>query len=186
MSAGTVTRVFAGAAKRPLAERFTGIRSARANELAALAELALRSKGHWGYDAAFLEACRTELTLTPAELTETATAVIDANGAPVAMAQVSSEGRVAWLEKLFVDPAHMGQSLGRRLFAWSVETARGLGAVELVIESDPDAEPYYLHMGAVRSGFASSGSIPGRTIPRLILPLQDAAPIRAASIPDQV
>ena len=35
------------------------------DEAAALSGLALRSKGYWGYDAAFLDACRAELTLTP-------------------------------------------------------------------------------------------------------------------------
>ena len=41
------------------------IRRARGREAAALSALAMRSKAHWGYDAAFMAACRAELTLTP-------------------------------------------------------------------------------------------------------------------------
>jgi hypothetical protein len=44
------------------------IRAARLDDLDGLAALALRPKGHRGYDADFLEACRAELTLTPADL----------------------------------------------------------------------------------------------------------------------
>lgn len=38
-------------------------RPARQEEAALLTELALRSKGHWGYDDAFLATCRDELTI---------------------------------------------------------------------------------------------------------------------------
>ena len=37
------------------------IRPARPEEAGAISALALRSKGHWGYDPAFLEACREDL-----------------------------------------------------------------------------------------------------------------------------
>ena len=48
------------------------IRSAQPDELDQLSELALRSKAVHGYSAEFLEACREELTITPARLaTET-------------------------------------------------------------------------------------------------------------------
>jgi len=39
------------------------IRPARREECGLLTELALRSKAVWGYDAAFMEACREELTI---------------------------------------------------------------------------------------------------------------------------
>ena len=42
------------------------VRHARPDEAAAISDLALRSKGHWGYSAEFLEACRDELTVSAA------------------------------------------------------------------------------------------------------------------------
>lgn len=43
------------------------VRPALPGEAAAISALALHSKGHWGYDAAFLEACRAELTTDSGE-----------------------------------------------------------------------------------------------------------------------
>ncbi|HEY6741630.1 MAG TPA: hypothetical protein VI110_04665, partial [Lapillicoccus sp.] len=48
-----------------MSERIGEIADGRADEAGTLSDLALRSKAHWGYGAAFLEACRDELTLRP-------------------------------------------------------------------------------------------------------------------------
>jgi hypothetical protein len=44
------------------------LRAARTDEAYLLGELALTSKGHWGYDRAFLDACRAELAFRPNEI----------------------------------------------------------------------------------------------------------------------
>ena len=44
-----------------------------------------------------------------------------------------------YLEKLFVDTDRIGRGVGRVLFSWALDAARGLGAHELIIEADPDA-----------------------------------------------
>lgn len=41
------------------------IRPGRPAEAAALSDLAMRSKSHWGYNAESLEACRADLTVSP-------------------------------------------------------------------------------------------------------------------------
>ena len=43
----------------------SSLRPARIEDLEALSALCLRSKAHWGYDAAFMAAWGQELTLTP-------------------------------------------------------------------------------------------------------------------------
>jgi hypothetical protein len=48
--------------------------------------------------------------------------------------------------------------------------------VLLQIEADPDAVRFYQRMGARLAGSAASGSIPGRTLPRLILDLSARNP----------
>ena len=45
------------------------LRPARPDEADLLTELCLRSKAVWGYDDAFMRACRAELTLSPADFT---------------------------------------------------------------------------------------------------------------------
>lgn len=147
------------------------LRPARADESAMLTDLCLRSKAVWGYDNAFMQACRAELTLTPVDLQKTGVQVAERNGAVVGLAQVSVAGHEASLDKLFVEPSALHTGAGRRLFEWCVTIARAQGARMLAIESDPGAAAFYRRMGARDAGFVPSGSIPGRQLPLLKLEL---------------
>jgi N-acetylglutamate synthase-like GNAT family acetyltransferase len=143
------------------------IRHASKDEVGLLSELAVRSKGHWGYDAAFLEACRAELTITPARIdTETVWVAVRA-GEVVGFSALLVEGEEAELTDLFVDPDHIGSGVGRALWDRTVATCREMGTRRIRIEADPHAEHWYLSRGAVRVGEAPSGSIPGRLLPLL-------------------
>lgn len=144
------------------------LRPLQEHECDAASALCLKSKAHWGYDAGFMAACRAELTIAKEDLARDPVVAAVLRGRIVGVAQISVEGNGYVLEKLFVDPAHMGRGIGRRLFAWALETAEGLGARELIVEADPDAAPFYERMGCVAAGFAPSGSIPGRRLPRLV------------------
>ncbi len=150
------------------------LRKPDVHELDVLTDLIMRSKAVHGYDAAFMEACREELTLTPEKLTRGPIIVTEIDGEPAGVAQLLSYDGEWHLELLFIDPKHIGQGIGRRLMTWTVEEAQRLGAKELHIEADPDAEAFYLKMGAVRRGEAPSQSIPGRMLPLLVLPLDGA------------
>ncbi|MGP1394661.1 MAG: GNAT family N-acetyltransferase [Inquilinaceae bacterium] len=145
------------------------LRPARPTELDALSDLCLRSKAVWGYDAAFLDACRAELSLTADDLADTLVQVAEVEGTVTGVAQVAIRDDMADLEKLFVDPAVLRAGTGRALFAWVVDAARAAGARTLTIEADPDAAPFYRRMGARDAGQAPSASIPGRMLPRLEL-----------------
>lgn len=147
------------------------LRPARIDELGALTELCLRSKAVWGYDEAFMRACRAELALAPRDLQTSRIQIAELDGKLIGVAQVAVAGTEASLEKLFVEPDVLRAGAGRRLFAWAAEAAREQGASTLVIEADPDAAPFYRRMGARDDGFAPSGSIPGRLLPRLKLDL---------------
>jgi GNAT superfamily N-acetyltransferase len=148
------------------------LRDARHNELQALSELCLRSKAVWGYDDAFMMACRTELTLRPDELQSTYLQVAVRDGTVAGLAQVKITGTDADLLKLFVEPALLGSGVGRLLFEWATARARGLGAIRMIIEADPGAAPFYEHMGARHAGLAPSRSIPKRMLPRLKMELE--------------
>ncbi|MFJ8039711.1 GNAT family N-acetyltransferase [Kitasatospora sp. NPDC096147] len=145
------------------------IREALADEAGLLSELALRSKAHWGYDAAFLAACRDELTLAPEEIALRRTVLAVRDGRVLGFATLEGEPTTGELGMLFVDPAAIGQGVGRLLFDHLVTTARAAGFTHLTIDADPNAEPFYLAMGAVRTGAVPSGSVPGRVLPQLLL-----------------
>ena len=107
------------------------IRRAREDEGAALSELCLRSKAVWGYDNAFMQACRRELILTNAAVRSPDIRVADHNGQPVGVVELRFNNEEAELEKLFVEPAMMKTGVGRQLLDWAIEAARAKGATVL-------------------------------------------------------
>ena len=133
--------------------------------------MCLRSKAVWGYDAAFLEACRDELTVSDQVLKGDLAQVVERGGQAAGFVELSLEGRTAQVEKLFVDPPFLGEGLGRVLFDWARRAAVRRGARWMSIEADPDAVGFYRHMGAIERGQVPSGSIPGRVLPWLRLAL---------------
>ena len=143
------------------------LRPARPEELQLLSELCLRSKAVWGYDRAFLDACRAELTIAPHELATSQISVAEHEGSVVGVAQVTIDGRTADLQKMFVEPRAIGRGVAKALFDWATATAKSLGADVLQIDADPGAVGFYKKMGATECGSAPSASIPGRLLPRL-------------------
>lgn len=142
------------------------IRHARPTEAGVISALALRSKAHWGHDADFLAACRDELTLTAEDITTSAVYVCDGSSAPAGFYRLLlQDDGVAELDALFVEPAAMGQGVGKRLWRHAVATAAKMGCWEIVLQSDPQAEGFYLAMGAQRAGVSESTVMPGRLLP---------------------
>jgi GNAT superfamily N-acetyltransferase len=145
------------------------VRDAELADLDTLSALAFASKAHWGYDDAFMEACRAELTVQPVHLEGYVVRVAESDGAIVgfhAVERTSSEPELMWL---FVAPAAMGRGVGRALLDDAVSVARALGAEVLTIDSDPNASGFYERVGARVVGATPSVSIPNRMLPRLVL-----------------
>jgi GNAT superfamily N-acetyltransferase len=144
------------------------VRPPTVEELPTLSALCLRSKAVWGYGSGFMEACRSELTIQACELQSTSIAVAEENGKVVGVAQVKVNGGEADLLKLFVEPTMLRRGVGMQLFHWAISEATAMSAYRMLIEADPDAAPFYRRMGAKDCGFAPSGSIPGRMLPKLV------------------
>lgn len=104
----------------------------------------------------------------------TSIAVAEDHGKIVGVAQIKVVGRDADLLKLFVEPSTLRGGVGRVLFTWAIDKAASMGADSLAVEADPDAAPFYRRMGAEDCGFAPSGSIPGRLLPKLLKNLRSA------------
>ena len=146
------------------------IRRARPEEASSLTALALRSKAHWGYDAAFLEACVGALTITPEYIERNPVFVSEKDGSITgfcALLPPAEASDTILLDNLYVDPRRMGQGYGKGLWHQAASTARELGYRHLDIFADPHAEPFYLARGAVRIGDVESSAIPGRMLPHL-------------------
>ncbi|WP_427383505.1 GNAT family N-acetyltransferase [Janibacter sp. G56] len=145
------------------------LRGGRTDEAELLSDLALRSKAHWGYDDAFLEAVRGELTLSGASALRAVVASTFGTVGGFHLIREDPDGPLdrGSLDMLFVDPAYIGTGLGAALWDDALEQARRRGWRVLTIDADPDAEGFYLSRGAVRVGDVRSGSLPGRILPRL-------------------
>lgn len=141
------------------------LRVPSASELPALSSLCLRSKGYWGYDVAFLDACRDVLTLRKQDLEQDHIWVIDGLHGVVGVLHVQTNDEEAVLDKLFIDPAGMGLGAGRVLFDKAVEIMKLDGAKVMSIDADPEAEGFYTKMGAITVGRVPSTVIEGRTLP---------------------
>jgi GNAT superfamily N-acetyltransferase len=160
------------------------IRAARPEEAGELGALAVRSKAHWGYDAAFMESCREELTIPADQVVPRRTYVAVSRGPGpdpsmpgelrrriLGFGTIEGEPPAGELGMLFVDPSAIGRGVGTALFSHLAAVAAEAGFHRLTIASDPNAEPFYLARGAVRIGGVPSGSILGRTLPLLAFAL---------------
>ncbi len=143
------------------------IRPVVASEAAIISELAMRSKGHWGYSPEFVEACRAELSHTPAQFDAGMIFyAAELDGMMLGFyALVPLENRSYELDALFVDPLYIGGGVGRALMQHAIEQVRTLGGVTIFIVSDPYAESFYRKAGARRIGERPSGGIAGRFLP---------------------
>lgn len=140
------------------------LRAARPGEERALSALVMRSKAHWGYDAAFLEACAGELRVRPGDPASRRIVVAeDGDGQLLGLASLEGTAPRAALGLLFVEPSAIGLGVGRLLYRDAVRRAAGLGMRTLVIDSDPHAAGFYRAMGAVAvPGARDGGEGPGR------------------------
>jgi GNAT superfamily N-acetyltransferase len=149
-------------------------RPARPDEAAALTEIALAAKQSWGYPDDWLAAWRADLTLTADYIRSQPVVVVELDGAIAGFCGLARKDGDWQLEHLWLRPGFFGRGLGRALFAVAVRLARAAGATELHIRSDPNAEPFYLKMGAVHAGqeaYLLLGKIP-REVPLLVFPLR--------------
>jgi GNAT superfamily N-acetyltransferase len=143
------------------------IRRAQPEEAAVLTELSIRSKAHWGYDAAFMAQAAAELALTENDICHHHVYVAESKGRIVGFHELKGLPPDAVLNRLFVEPDWMGHGIGRALFEHAVRLAKEQGFVRVIFDSDPFARRFYEWMGAVVIGETPSGSIPGRMLPRM-------------------
>ncbi len=147
------------------------IRGASASEAASLSRIAFDSKAHWGYSEAQLRAWRADLTVTPESIDRCPTFVAEAGGVPAGFCQVALTEAAASLEHLWVRPGFIGRGVGRALLTRALECAREAGRDRLAVDADPNAEPFYVAFGAVRTGTtpAPTDTQPDRLRPLLVI-----------------
>ena len=132
------------------------IRRASPAEAPALTEIAHEAKRHWGYPEEWIELWRNALTLTRGYLINHEVFVGEYENQIVGFYALTP-AETAWeLDHLWIRPVFMGRGFGRAMLDHAVGQVRTLSpGCDLVIESDPNAEQFYLKMGAERAGEVS-------------------------------
>lgn len=136
---------------------------------AKLTDLAIRAKASWGYEPAWLEMWKKDLTITPDFITKQVVKVAEENGEVIGFAALNLED--AEIDHFWIEPNRMRDGVGRALFT-AIEAAMAANRViRATIVSDPNAEGFYLRMGAQRIGEVES-TPRGRYLPKLIYTLK--------------
>lgn len=143
------------------------IRQAVPTDAGCLTEIAFSSKAYWGYDQAFMDACRAELTVMEEHIREKLYVVAEMEGEITGFYSLVIEGKEAELSNLFISPASIGKGIGKALWTHMINTAQRHQLVRVIIHSDPHAEEFYRKMGAHRCGEVASSVFPGRFLPLL-------------------
>ncbi|HET8797825.1 MAG TPA: GNAT family N-acetyltransferase [Thermoanaerobaculia bacterium] len=133
-------------------------------------EIARVAKAHWGYPSEWLEAWKEDLAIRDVERHVTFVASLD--GEVVGVCQLQPSDAHVYLEHLWVDPQAHGRGVGRAL----VEHARSESHGIIAIVADPNAEEFYLRLGARRVGEVAA-PMPGAPERRLPLLELDSAPL---------
>jgi GNAT superfamily N-acetyltransferase len=147
------------------------IRAAHPDEAAQLSGIARAAKRHWGYSEDLISLWLDDLTVSPQFIAghDVHCAVHDSD--VLGFYALSHVGDEFELEHMWVDPQYIRRGIGARLFQHATETVRSHGGSVLEIASDPNAEGFYLKMGA-----RVIGSVPskpdGRTLPLLTLVIE--------------
>ena len=142
-----------------------------------LTDIAMSAKAFWGYSEEFMQGCKEELRVTSDKIQDKDfryfVAVQEQQILGFYCLQRRSNDELE-LEALFVKPEYIGKGVGKALFEHALAQAITQKVNSIEIQSDPNAEDFYLAMGAKRIGELPSGSIPGRVLPLMRVNLEGA------------
>ena len=128
------------------------IRRASSDAAAVLTRVAFAAKRYWGYPERWISHWSESLTITQEFVKNNEVYAAVLGGEPFGFYALIGAGRELELEHLWVSPAWIGSGTGRLLFEHAMDTAASRGASSVKIEADPNAEGFYLRMGARRVG----------------------------------
>jgi GNAT superfamily N-acetyltransferase len=132
----------------------------------------MAAKSYWGYRAHQLEIWKASLAVTPEQLERRPAFVLE-HERVIGFYSLHRRNTHCELDNFWIRPEQMGRGYGRQLLEHAKATARDLGASELTIDSDPNAERFYVHCGAVVVGHVAApiNGQPDRRRPQLRLPV---------------
>ena len=141
------------------------IRRATPSDSERATQLARAAKAHWNYPDEWLASWEADLAITPEMIDRHPTFVASVDEKVVGVCQLQEADERVMLEHVWVDPEAHGRGVGRALVEHARSSARGV----MMVVADPNAEGFYVKLGAKRVGDVA-GPMPGapdRTLPLL-------------------
>jgi GNAT superfamily N-acetyltransferase len=124
------------------------IRRADLTEGPRLKEIAIASKGFWGYEPEQVRRWADQGDFSPQGLRKIVVFVAEREGRAIGWSSLILRGTVGTLEDLWIEPQCIGKGVGAALFRHTATHARELGATRLEWEAEPNAIGFYEKMGA--------------------------------------
>lgn len=137
---------------------------ASVHDAKALTGLTMISKKHWGYTAAQIQKWESELTITAYYLNNFNVYKLLEEDLLVGYYSWCGKPPLALLDNLFVHPDHLKKGYGKLLMENAVKQLGVYNFKKIRLNSDPNAEGFYLKLGFNRIGELES-TIPGRFLP---------------------
>ena len=153
------------------------IRRARESEASALSALAIAAKQFWGYSSEDIERWRPLLTISALDVASKPVFVAEIENEVVGFYLLAPTARAWQLDHLWVSPRFARRGIGRTLLAHAENVASLAGASTIVVDADPNAEPFYIACGCIRQGIVPAPIVgdPARFRPQLSLQVTNRA-----------
>ena len=134
-----------------------------------LTNIALESKGYWGYTTKQIESWREDLTVTPIMFEEYNICKYVVNNEIAGFYILERANiRTSILQFLFISPSYIKKGIGHLLIQHAIEYCKEGSSAILNVLSDPNAESFYAKYGFEVIALRES-SIPGRSLPEMEL-----------------
>lgn len=147
------------------------IRRAESGQAQTLTRIVFTAKRHWGYPEETMRLWEKDLTISAEFIRKNPVYYAVLDGRIVGVCSLLTGGETWEVEDCWVLPPYMGRGVGRRMFEHLLKVAREAGRKRLIIVSGPNAEGFYLKMGARRVGEVPSNP-KGRILPLLEMRLE--------------
>lgn len=155
------------------------IRSATPNEASILTRISFASKGYWRYPKEYFEIWNGELTINSDYIDKNDVFVYELDGSIVGyyslvelLEDIDVSGIIIrkgfWLEHMFIEPDHIGNGIGSKMFSHLRNQCKSEGIQSLGILADPNSKGFYEKMGCDYVKEYPS-TIKDRTTPYLVL-----------------
>lgn len=142
---------------------------AKLSEINSINRLIESSKQYWGYNDELMKLWLPDLLMTTQNFYSRKFWVMKKEGEIMGVFSLSLRSEAIFeLEDFWISPSEMGKGLGQKMFKFVINQLIITKAKKLVIISDPNAEGFYIKMGASRVEFYESKP-EGRMLPVLEL-----------------